>query len=134
MDLIKQAREMGKMIQASEEYKRLQAAKEKNDNDTELQDLIGQFNLNRMDLNNQLAKSDKDDEKLEKLNHEMRDLYQKVMTNQNMAEYEQAKNEMDMLMNQVNTILVMCVNGEDPDTCDPAPSCTGSCSTCGGCH
>ncbi len=134
MDLIKQAREMGKMIQASEEYKRLQAAKEKNDNDTELQDLIGQFNLKRMELNNQLAKSDKDDEKLEKLNHEMRDLYQKVMTNQNMAEYEQAKNEMDMLMNQVNTILVMCVNGEDPDTCDPAPSCTGSCSTCGGCH
>ncbi len=134
MNLIKQAREMGKMIQASEEYKRLQAAKEKNDNDTELQDLIGQFNLKRMELNNQLAKSDKDDEKLEKLNHEMRDLYQKVMTNQNMAEYEQAKNEMDMLMNQVNTILVMCVNGEDPDTCDPAPSCTGSCSTCGGCH
>ncbi len=134
MNLIKQAREMGKMIQASEEYKRLQAAKEKNDNDTELQDLIGQFNLKRMELNNQLAKPDKDDEKLEKLNHEMRDLYQKVMTNQNMAEYEQAKNEMDMLMNQVNTILVMCVNGEDPDTCDPAPSCTGSCSTCGGCH
>lgn len=134
MDLIKQAREMGKMIQASEEYKRLQAAKEKNDNDTELQDLIGQFNLKRMELNNQLAKSDKDDEKLDKLNHEMRDLYQKVMTNQNMNEYEQAKNEMDMLMNQVNTILVMCVNGEDPDTCDPAPSCTGSCSTCGGCH
>ncbi len=134
MNLIKQAREMGKMIQASEEYKRLQAAKEKNDNDTELQDLIGQFNLKRMELNNQLAKSDKDDEKLEKLNHEMRDLYQKVMINQNMAEYEQAKNEMDMLMNQVNTILVMCVNGEDPDTCDPAPSCTGSCSTCGGCH
>ena len=134
MNLIKQALEMGKMIQASEEYKRLQAAKEKNDNDAELQDLIGQFNLKRMELNNQLAKSDKDDEKLEKLNHEMRDLYQKVMTNQNMAEYEQAKNEMDMLMNQVNTILVMCVNGEDPDTCDPAPSCTGSCSTCGGCH
>ena len=134
MNLIKQAREMGKMIQASEEYKRLQAAKEKNDNDAELQDLIGQFNLKRMELNNQLAKSDKDDEKLEKLNHEMRDLYQEVMTNQNMAEYEQAKNEMDMLMNQVNTILVMCVNGEDPDTCDPAPSCTGSCSTCGGCH
>ena len=134
MNLIKQAREMGKMIQASEEYKRLQAAKEKNDNDAELQDLIGQFNLKRMELNNQLAKSDKDDEKLEKLNHEMRDLYQKIMTNQNMAEYEQAKNEMDMLMNQVNTILVMCVNAEAPDTCDPAPSCTGSCSTCGGCH
>ena len=51
-----------------------------------------------------------------------------------MAAYNEAKNGMDMLMNQINAILVMSVNGEDPETCDPAPSCTGSCSTCGGCH
>ena len=41
---------------------------------------------------------------------------------------------MEICVDWINTILVMCVNGEDPDTCDPAPSCTGSCSTCGGCH
>ena len=27
-----------------------------------------------------------------------------------------------------------CVDGEDPDTCDTSTGCTGSCSTCGGCH
>ena len=134
MDLIKQAREMGKLIQASEEYKRLDAAKKANDADSELQDTIGKFNLKRMELNNQLAKDEKDEDKLGTLNNELRDLYQKVMTNPNMSAYEEAKKAVDMIMNQINAILVMSVNGEDPETCDPAPSCTGSCSTCGGCH
>ncbi len=134
MDLIKQAREMGKAIQASEEYAKLKKAQEANDNDEELQDLIGKFNLKRMELNNLLAKDEKDEEKLGKMNQELRDLYQSVMSNVHMAEYNEAKNAMDMLMNQVNAILVLSVNGEDPETCDPAPSCSGSCSTCGGCH
>ena len=134
MDLIKQAREMGKMIQASEEYAKLKKAQEANDNDVELQDLIGKFNLKRMELNNLLAKDEKDEEKLGKMNNELRELYQQVMSNVNMAAYNEAKNGMDMLMNQINAILVMSVNGEDPETCDPTSSCTGSCSTCGGCH
>ena len=134
MNLIKQAREMGKAIQASEEYAKLRKAQEANDNDAELQDLIGKFNLKRMELNNLLAKDEKDEEKLGKMNAELRELYQQVMSNVHMTEYNDAKNAMDMLMNQVNAILVMSVNGEDPDTCDPTPSCTGSCSTCGGCH
>lgn len=134
MDLIKQAREMGKMLQASEEYKRLEAAKAANDKDSDLQDKIGKFNLTRMELNNQLAKAEKDEEKLETLNTELRALYQQVMGNTHMTEYEEAKNAVDMIMNQINAVLAMSANGEDPETCDPAPSCTGSCSTCGGCH
>ena len=134
MDVIKLAREMGKAIQASEEYAKLKNAQDANDNDNELQDLIGKFNLKRMELNNLLAKDEKDESKLEAANTELRSLYQQVMSNVNMAAYNEAKNDMDMLMNQVNAILVMSVNGEDPETCDPAPSCTGSCSTCGGCH
>ena len=134
MDLIKQAREMGKAIQASEEYANLKKAQDVNDNDAGLQDLIGQFNLKRLELNNLLADDNKDQEKVNKANADLRQLYQDVMNNPNMVAYNEARNAMDMLMNQVTTILSMCVNGEDPDTCDPAPSCTGSCATCGGCH
>ena len=56
MDLIKQAREMGKMIQASEEYAKLKKAQEANDNDVQLQDMIVKFNLKRMLLNNLVSK------------------------------------------------------------------------------
>ena len=134
MDLIKQAREMGKAIQASEEYAKLQAAQALNDNDEGLQDLIGRFNLKRMELNNLLAADEKDEEKVNKANADLRQLYQDVMNNPNMVAYNEARNAMDALMNQVTSILSMCVNGEDPDTCEPASGCTGSCSTCGGCH
>ena len=29
---------------------------------------------------------------------------------------------------------VQVADGEDPDTTDYAPSCSGDCSSCGGCH
>ena len=49
MDIIKMAREMGKEIQKSEIYANLNAAKKNNDEDEQLQDLIGQFNEENSD-------------------------------------------------------------------------------------
>ena len=129
-EILKMAREMGKKIQAGSEYARLTAAKEANDNDKELQDLIGKFNMKRIELNTALSKEQKDNDRLNALNEELKALYQDVMSNKNMAEYNEAKNAMDTMMNQVSAILLMSVNGEDPETCDPAPSCGGSCSSC----
>ena len=34
----------------------------------------------------------------------------------------------------MNAIIDLCIAGEDPDTCEPAAGCSGSCSTCSGCH
>ena len=58
------------------------------------------------------------------------------MKNENMTKYNQAKNDMDALLNQINMIITYSANGEDPMTCptEAASSCGGSCSTCGGCH
>ncbi len=135
MGLMELAREMGKKIQASEEYKNLYEAKEKNDNDEVLQDAIGKFNLKKIELNTAMASDQKDKEKIETINQELRTLYADIMKNENMAAFTNAKNAMDKMMNQVTNILMLCVNGEDPETCDPnPPSCGGSCSTCGGCH
>ena len=135
MDLIQMARNMGKEIQATAEYKRLQAAIKANDEDKSLQDGIGEFNLKRMEMNQEMQKEEKDEKKLQALNEELQKIYTDVMGNANMMEYNIAKQEMDEMMQKVNAILMMCVNGEDPDTCEtPDHNCTGSCATCGGCH
>lgn len=135
MDLIKMAREMGKEIQATAEYKRVMAAQEACDKDAALQDGIGQFNLKRMDLNNEMQKEDKDDNKLQALNTELQKIYTDVMGNANMMEYNIARQEMDAIMQKVNAVLTMSLNGEDPETCEiPEHNCSGSCSSCGGCH
>ena len=129
------AREMGKEIQATEAYKAYEAAKNANDADQALQDGINEFNLKRMALNQEMQKEEKDSDKLQALNEELQEIYTKVMGNENMMAYNIAKQDLDDMMQKINSILVMCVNGEDPDTCEiPEHSCTGSCSTCGGCH
>ena len=55
------------------------------------------------------------------------------MSNQSMIGYNEAKDRFDALLNRVLTIIRKSAEGEDPDTADLTPSCTGSCSTCGGC-
>jgi hypothetical protein len=51
-----------------------------------------------------------------------------------MVEYNTAKVELDTLVNQINTVISKTLDGEDPETCETEAGCTGSCSTCGGCH
>lgn len=136
MDVIKKARELGKVIQEDARYKQYNDAKKKNDEDKELQDMIGEFNLKRVALNTEMTKPEKDDAKIASINEEIQALYNKVMANENMVAFSNAKDEMDSLLNKVNMVITMSANGEDPETCpveEPA-SCSGSCSSCGGCH
>lgn len=134
MDIIKMAREIGKGIQQEEAYLKLQVAQQNSDNDSELQNLIGEFNLKRIAINNEAQKSDRDDDKLQQLNTEMREVYSKIMQNENMLAYNEAKEELDSVLQRVLAIISQSANGEDPETTDYSPSCTGSCSSCGGCH
>ena len=134
MDLVALARQMGHAIQDENAYKDLQTAKNAADNDKELQDLIGEFNLKRMAINNESCKEERDDEKLRALNLEMRDVYTKIMQNENMSAYNNAKTELDTILQRVLAIITQSAEGEDPDTTDFSASCTHDCSTCGGCH
>ncbi|MGN0558894.1 MAG: YlbF family regulator [Acutalibacteraceae bacterium] len=134
MDLITSARELGKLIQQEESYKKLEAARIASDNDEKLQELIGEFNLKRMAINNEASKADRDDSKMQELNAQMRKVYADIMQNENMTAYNEAKNEFDAIMQRVLAIISQSAEGENPETADYHESCSGSCSTCGGCH
>ena len=135
MDMIELARELGRQLQKDERYLAFEAARVASDEDQELQDLIGEFNLKRMAINNEAQKEDRSDEKLQKLNYELREAYTNVMKNENMVKYNETKQALDECVQRVITIITMCAEGENPDTADYDPSaCTHDCSTCGGCH
>ena len=137
MDAIKAARELGKAIQADERYVRYNEAMKVNDADMELQELIGEFNLARQNVALEMSKSkeEQNKEKLDTQNKEMQRLYTLVMQNEHMADFTMAKADMDKLLHEINGIIALCCDGEDPDTCEvQAGGCSGSCSTCGGCH
>lgn len=135
MDVIKATRELGKAIQADQRFIQYNEARIANDNDKELQDLIGEFNLKRQQLSLEMSKAEEeqDKDKVAEGNKEMQRLYTLVMQNENMANFTVSKQDMDKLLQEVNAIIGLCCDGEDPDTCEPQ-SCSGSCSSCGGCH
>ena len=133
-NIIKKTRELAKLIQADPAYKALNEARENNDNDAELQDLIGRFNLKRIELNQAMSESERNQDKINAADAELKEIYQKIMTNENMIAYDKATNEMSLIVNKINRIITGAANGEDPDTIDTEASCTGSCSSCSGCH
>ena len=96
--------------------------------------MIQKFNMKRSELSVEMAQENKNPEKLNQLDRELKAVYQEVMQNPNMAEFNAAKVEVDDMMNYISTILYGAVNGEDPDTIEPQQSCGGDCAGCAGCH
>ena len=134
-NIIKSVRELGKAIQADETFKAYIAAKMDADNDETLQNAIGEFNLVKMQISEETQKEDKDEAKLQELNVQLRKCYADIIANEKMQKYNNANQLYSGLINKVYAILELCCNGEDPETCEPEEhSCSGSCSTCGGCH
>lgn len=131
--VIKMARELAKLIQQENAYKSMMLAHANNDDDPELQELIGKFNLIKVELNQAMTEEKPDQEKLTKLDRELKETYQEIMNNENMKAFSLAKEEMDLLMRKINTIISSAINGENPDEVN-VDACSGSCSTCGGCH
>ena len=136
MDIIELARELGKAIQQEQAFINMRVACQQSDEEEELQNMIGEFNLKRMAINNEVQKEDRSEETLKKYNDELRAIYAEIMQNPHMAAYNEAKNELDALVQRVTNIITMSADGEDPDSCDcDSCGCTGSCASCGGgCH
>ena len=134
MDIIKLTRELGAAIQQDERFIRFIKAKLANDNDETLQNQIGEFNTIRMNLDREMNNETQDENKIRELNEKLREIYTAVMSSKTMLEYNTAKADVDAMLNDINSIIMQCVEGEDPNTAEPHTACTGSCSTCGGCH
>ena len=133
MDGIRKARERGRASQKEESYTKLHEVQAQADADAVLQDLIGQFNLKRLTINQEASKKDRDQDKLNTLNKEMREVYSQIMSNENMIAYNEAKEAFDKVSNRVLAIVQQSIDGTDPEVADYTESCSGSCRTCGGC-
>lgn len=134
MDIIEMARQLGKEIQQDPRYVRLMTARQANDEDMGLQKLIEDFNNKRVELSQAINSEERDVDKLTALDKELKELYQAVMDNEHMLEFNAAKQELDDMVSFVNQIIVGSVNGEDPQLIEKQVSCGGNCASCGGCH
>ena len=139
MELEKLARQLGAAIQQDKVYLDFQEAMKKNEEDTALNELMGKIKLLQMSYQHEASQETPDEKKLEQYSKEFQGLYEQVIVNENMKAFEEARQAVDEMMNYLTGILALCVNGEDPETCDPHAhthdhECGGECSSCGGCH
>ena len=136
MDCIELFKKAAVALQTDPRYLELAAARRENDADEELQSLIGEFNLARLDLDHETAKPDMDAERAAALTDRVNALYDQIMASEGMARYNAAKAEAQAMVDHIDAIINTAMNGGDPMTVQapPAGGCTGSCSTCSGCH
>ncbi len=134
--LVEKAIELALELQQDARYLAVQKAQQDADNDQQLQDLIGEFNLKRIAINEEETREDgtRDADKLRALNAEIRDVYAKIMENEHMIAYNAAKTELDGLSSKINAALVLAIQGQDPHAAAEVSNCSGDCGSCGGCH
>lgn len=125
MTVFEKTRELGELIQESDELKAMKAAEAAQAEDETAQTLMQEFNLNRMNLardmqNGKITK----EEAIRQNDDNFNSICERSETIRN---YIEAKKDFDAMVNQVNQILNYYITGQDPN-------CTHDCSTCGGCH
>ena len=91
MDAIAKFKEAAMALQQDERYLKLAAARKANDDDETLQNMIGEFNLVRLDLNNEIEKEDRDDARVTELNEKINQLYNGIMNSETMLAYNDGK-------------------------------------------
>ena len=124
--IIEKAKELGALIENSDIVLTQRAAKKEFDDNAELQDLIGAFNMAKMSLMNESNKDTPDAAKVEEFRNQTTQAYEKVMQHPVMMKLNDAEIALEGLLNQINGILQQSVTGEQ--------GCTHNCATCGGCH
>ena len=133
MDIMEMTRALGKTLQQDDRYIAYNLAKQVNDEDKELNADVDKFSDLRLQLTNAMSAEDKDTELIKQLDEDIKSTYKKIMSNKNMIVFQAAQKALEDLVSNINQIISMCANGEDPETCQPSSGCSGSCATCGGC-
>lgn len=131
-NIFKMARELGQLIAASEEYKSARDTMDALNNDTSAAGLIEGYNQKRaarmegVDINSLNAEEEKE------INEYLQDEFDKILENPVVKDYIKAQSEYENMVNSVNAILKFYVSGRFEH--EGEQGCSGSCSTCGGCH
>ena len=129
-------RELGAALQLTPAYVRYVAAKEQNEADEGLSEMMNEIELVRLQYQHEAAKGDDADEAvMQSYDSQFRVIYQAIMGNDNMQEFQTAAASMEKLLQRVTGILAGCAKGEDPATFEPEEehSCGGECGGCKGC-
>ena len=128
MGIFELAAELGKALKEDEKLVKLEEAKKAYDESKTLQKNLVEFEVQQNALQQEIAKEERDTVFIEVIQKRIDDLYNLIIDDPAFVALNKAQEEVNELMNAVNTTITYNITGEMPS------SCTHDCSTCGGCH
>ncbi len=130
MDVTEQAKILGQALIDSEEFKAYAEAEAKYNADEEAQKLTKEYDKNCEIHYNELKQEGLSPSEMVKIRRKITEEYTKVASHPVIKDYLEKKKAAEKLLANVNNIIKFYVTGEE----QTEGGCTGSCSTCGGCH
>ena len=135
-NLIDMARELGREIQANEEYIDFRIKQQNLDCNAEIQEHLKIFNSKKNEFNHEISKENCDNTKIDLLNKEIAEIYKNINSNPVMIEYNLSKERFNQILQKISLVINKSADGIDPymiEVNDDHNDCTGSCYSCEGC-
>ena len=124
------AEALGKLIRESEERKIAMETADALRNDAEATKIMNDYNSLRQSEMEKLQYKEPSKEELEAFQALMQSEFSRLAENKLIAAYIEANKNYDALVRRVNGVLAYYINGEE----QMEGGCSGSCSSCSGCH
>lgn len=128
MNVFDKAHELGTMIAESEEFKRVNEARDAQTADGDAALVLMNYNRKRDQLIKEASDPDISKERMQEIRNEMEKEVDKLNKNKTIADFMEAMQAFNDMMDQVNGIVASYINPKDEG------GCSGNCSSCGGCH
>lgn len=126
IQIYEKAKELGELIAHSDLKKRADEANKALTSDAEAVDLINDYNDKRQAKLAEISDKQPTAEEAKAINEYLQNEFNKMAENPVIKEYIEANSEFEKVLNQMDQIIKSSISG--------GSGCSGSCSTCGGCH
>ena len=128
MGIFELAAELGRVLKEDKRLIRLEECRVAYEQDERVTKLITEYEVQQKAIQNEAVKEERNDALIEMIQARIEALYEEIVGSESYKALEAAQNEVNELMNAVNSTITYNITGEEPS------SCTHDCSTCGGCH
>ena len=128
MGIFELAAELGRALKEDKRLVALEEARKTYETDERVAKLMTEYEVQQKAMQNEAMKSEREDVLIKMIQDRIDALYDEIVATDAYKNLEAAQNEVNKLMELVNTTITFNITGEQPS------SCTHDCSTCGGCH
>ena len=128
-NVFKKTRELGEALLESEVYLRMKDAEDRAMANPEAAQTMAAFLEKRGELQSMMQSDNPDPGAMKRLSEEMDDLQDRLQMVDDIVALNDARNEFNSLIGQINQVLQFIVTGRMDES-----SCGGDCGSCGGCH